>query len=279
MSTNEGWLTHWARLAGEHALGVFLALLALVLVGVVVFWWVAKYYAAARLLRMHPSLLLIAAPMGAGFLAIGACAWIFAELAKELGAEGRSLGLADQALTDALSMNVPAAAMQVFAALTHLGDTLTLTLLCSAVAIALVAIGRRGLAFGWVAAIAGNGVLNTVLKQIFKRVRPIHDGGFVSEHGFSFPSGHSSGSLVAYCMLAYLAQRLLPPSWHLPAMLVAVALAFTVGASRVFLRVHFASDVIAGFASGAAWLAMCIGSIEAACWYRGVRLKTGSNNR
>lgn len=254
-------------------------MLALVLAGAAALWWVAKRYAAAHLQRTHPSLLLIAAPMGAGFLAIVACAWIFAELAKELGVEGRPLGLADQALTDALFTSVPAAAMQVFAALTHFGDTLTLTLLCSSVAVALVAIGRCGLAFGWVAAVAGNGVLNTVLKQVFKRVRPIHDGGFVSEHGFSFPSGHSSGSLVAYCMLAYLAQRLLPPRWHLSATLVAVALAFTVGASRVFLRVHFASDVIAGFASGAAWLAMCIGSIEAACWYHAVRLKTGSDDR
>ena len=86
------------------------------------------------------------------------------------------------------------------------------------------------------------------------------------EHGFSFPSGHSSGSVVAYGMLAYLALRLLPIRWHLPGLLATVALAFTVGASRLFLGVHFASDVIAGFASGAAWLAMCITLIERMRW-------------
>ena len=46
-----------------------------------------------------------------------------------------------------------------------------------------------------------------------------------------------------------------------------LALAFAIGASRMFLRVHFASDVIAGFASGSAWLAVCIASIELTRWY------------
>lgn len=68
--------------------------------------------------------------------------------------------------------------------------------------------------------------------------------------------------LLAYGMLAYLALRLLPTKWHLPALLTAVAIAFSVGASRLFLRVHFASDVLAGFMSGAAWLAVCIMGME-----------------
>ena len=157
----------------------------------------------------------------------------------------------------------------MFAALTRLGDTATLTVLCIGVALALGVTGRRGLALGWVAAVAGNALLNTTLKRIFERVRPLHEGGLVLEHGFSFPSGHSSGSLVAYCMLAYVAVRVLPPRWHLPAACTAVALALTVGASRVFLRVHFVSDVLAGFASGAAWLVVCVGSVELARWYRG----------
>jgi len=111
-------------------------------------------------------------------------------------------------------------------------------------------------------------LLNQTLKQIFGRVRPLQPEGFVLEQGFSFPSGHSSGSVVAYGMLAYVAVRLLPARWHLPVLLAAMALAFTVGASRMFLRVHFASDVIAGFASGAAWLAVCVTGFELARWCR-----------
>ena len=108
----------------------------------------------------------------------------------------------------------------------------------------------------------GNGLLNTVLKNVFERVRPAHGNGMVSELGWSFPSGHASGATVAYGMLAYIAVRTLPAVWHLPVVLTAAALAFTVGCSRIFLQVHFASDVAAGFAFGTAWLAVCIGSVE-----------------
>ena len=69
-------------------------------------------------------------------------------------------------------------------------------------------------------------------------------------------------------MLAYVLLRTLPRAWHLPAVLAASAIAFSVGASRVFLQAHFATDVVAGFASGSAWLVACIVSAEATRHYR-----------
>jgi len=105
-------------------------------------------------------------------------------------------------------------------------------------------------------------VLNQTLKQIFSRARPLDPDVLARAQGYSFPSGHSSGAMVAYGMLAYVALQLLPTRWHLPTLLMAAALTYTVGASRVILRVHFASDVLAGFASGLAWLALCITSVE-----------------
>ena len=117
-------------------------------------------------------------------------------------------------------------------------------------------------------ALGGNALLNPLLKRVFERVRPMHEHGLVTELGWSFPSGHTSSATVAYGMLAYVALRTLPAVWHVPALLAAAALAFTVGCSRVFLQVHFASDVLAGFASGAAWLTVCIVSVELARAYR-----------
>ena len=254
-----------ARWAGQHAWALFLGLTALWLAASLVGGWLFQRYAVlVRQGHISPGVfrgLHIAA--GGTVMVLGAA--VFAEVAGELGATN-PLGQADQAFTDALSASVPRAALHLFAAVTHLGDTATLTGLGAVVAVALVLAGRRWLALGWVAALAGNGLLNQTLKQIFGRVRPLRADDLVLEPGFSFPSGHSSGSVVAYGMLAYLAFRLLPPRWHLPALLAALTLAFTVGASRVFLRVHFVSDVLAGFASGLAWLALCVTSIELIRW-------------
>ena len=69
-------------------------------------------------------------------------------------------------------------------------------------------------------------------------------------------------------MLAYLGLRLLPPRWHLAVLLVTMLLALGVGLSRIILRVHYASDVAAGFASGTTWLAVCITGIELGRWLR-----------
>jgi undecaprenyl-diphosphatase len=246
-----------AAWAGVHALPIFLALLALLGLAV---WAAGRTLCRAGAGRLSdwPS----AWPFGAARLlaagtvvAMGSVTVV--ELAEHLR-HGVTLARLDMAFNAALHTSLPGWTLQAFGVLTHLGDTATLTVLCTGIALALVGAGRRGLALGWVVAVAGNGLLNQGLKQFFGRVRPLQAADGVLESGYSFPSGHSSGSLVAYGMLAYLALRGLPPRWHLPAIVLAVTLAWTVGASRCFLGVHFASDVIAGFASGAAWLALCI---------------------
>jgi membrane-associated phospholipid phosphatase len=252
--------------AGAHALPLYFSALGVLLVLTWAVWWGFQRWLLPREHGTAASPVVLMARLALGFGAIVLGAWVFAEVAEAMHAEA-ALGAADQALADALRTGVPPAALQVFAWLTRLADTATLTVLGVAVAIALVAAGRRWLAFGWLAAVGGNALLNTTLKQVFERVRPVHDDGLVLAQGFSFPSGHSSGSVVVYGMLAYVAMRFVPRRWHLALMLGAVALAFSIGVSRMFLRVHFASDVVAGFASGSAWLAVCIASIELTRWY------------
>ncbi len=258
-------LTVWAQWAGEHALEIFGGLLATLLLLTVVLWWGGRRIS----MSLHPSPrlpgLYLGAWLAAGFVVIMTGAWLFAEIAEKLGTAGR-MGQADQALADSLKIHLPFAALQGFAWLTHLADTVTVVGACALVAAVLLLRGRRGLALGWVLAIAGNGLLNVTLKQIFARVRPVHDGGLAAAQGFSFPSGHSSGAVVMYGMLAYVLCRFAPLRWQLPVVLGAVTLSFSVGVSRVFLRVHFASDVLAGLISGTAWLVVCIAGMALTRW-------------
>ena len=169
-----------------------------------------------------------------------------------------TLTQADQAMTDAMQRSVSASTVQVFAAVTLLANTPVLWAI--AIAGALILLSRRdyALAAVWIASIAGNGILTRVLKAAFERTRPVYDQDLLTLHGYSFPSGHSSGAVATYGALAYVLVRSTPQNWHLPIVLSATATAFVIGSSRFFLRAHYASDVFAGFVSGLAWLCLCV---------------------
>ncbi|MEO8804614.1 MAG: phosphatase PAP2 family protein [Burkholderiaceae bacterium] len=260
-------LAGFASVVGAHALAVFLSLLVVVLLLVAAGAWLLRSRVLPHAQSRLGPLALVLLSAAIGFALVLGAASLFAEVAEHLGS-GPTMSLADDALTASIRAHVAPATVAVFAVLTHFGDLITLTLLGTLVALLLWWQRRRALALGWVIALGGNALLNPMLKRVFERVRPPHEHGLIDELGWSFPSGHTSGATVAYGMLAYVAVRTLPPAWHVPAVLVATALAFTVACSRVFLQVHFASDVVAGFASGAAWLTVCIVSVELARVYR-----------
>lgn len=247
--------------AGRHALPLFLMLLGALLlaVGALGWTWQKHVWPRAQAGLPQPALLLLG--VGAGFAVLVGAAHAFAEIAEQLG-DGHQMARIDEALSQSIGLHVDRATLQCFYLLTHLGDAWLLTALAAVVAVLLWRRGHGPLALAWLLALAGNALLIPLLKRIFERVRPVHEHGLVNEAGWSFPSGHTAGATVAYGMLAYLALRVLPPRWHVPALMGAAALAFTVGSSRVFLQVHFASDVVAGFACGLAWLAVCVLSVE-----------------
>ena len=188
-------------------------------------------------------------------LLAGAAAAVFTTLAAS-GRAGGPWGAFDDALAAGFGAHASTAVLQFFAAVTHVGDSALLAVLTLVVTLALWAARQRLLATAWFIALAGNGLMTVVLKNLFERVRPEHTNGISQASGFSFPSGHSSASIVAYTLLAFLATRLLPRPWHLPLALLAGALVFTTGWSRVVLQVHYASDVLAGWLLGGTW-AVC----------------------
>jgi undecaprenyl-diphosphatase len=105
--------------------------------------------------------------------------------------------------------------------------------------------------------LGGAELLNLILKLSFHRPRP--DVAFVNIDTYSFPSGHAMISTAAYGALAYLAWgRLRTPRARLALVFGTVAFVALVGFSRLYLGVHYLSDVLAGFAGGVFWLAVSI---------------------
>jgi membrane-associated phospholipid phosphatase len=108
------------------------------------------------------------------------------------------------------------------------------------------------------AALGGAEALNLTLKAAFERPRPSFSEPLATAAGFSFPSGHAMVSLTVYGALAFVIAA--HASTRRERILVvgsALALVLAIGFSRVYLGVHYASDVLAAYCAGLAWLALC----------------------
>lgn len=247
-----------AALLGRHAPVLFGAMLLVLLAATSGGWLLLQ---RVRGWFPRPGDLPPAVSLGAwaacGLALIAAAGFVFVEMVEAMDAD-EELGALDEAFTAALGESVGRGWLLFFKGLTHLADPATLVALGVVVAMLLLWRRQPALAAGWCLALAGNALLNPALKRLFERVRPLHEQGLVREDGFSFPSGHSSGAVVAYGMLGYVLLRTLPPRWHFAVLLLMPALVFSIGSSRVFLQVHYPSDVLAGFASGTAWAVVCI---------------------
>ncbi|GHA70121.1 phosphatase PAP2 family protein [Cognatilysobacter bugurensis] len=101
-------------------------------------------------------------------------------------------------------------------------------------------------------ALAGSGLLNTAAKYSFARERPTLWESIAPEVTYSFPSGHAMGSATLACVLVLLAWR---TRWRWPVLLATLAFTVAVGFSRVYLGVHYPSDILAGWAAASAWTA------------------------
>jgi len=153
--------------------------------------------------------------------------------------------------------------VRFFQVVTWFGTFRALTALSIAAIFAIAHVGRKRLALAWLLTLVGSGLAIEVFKEVFERPRPVWDQPFAIEESFSYPSGHASGSTVGYGMLAYcLALRW--KSWRrrLGWVIGLAAWVLVIGFSRIYLGVHYLSDVLAGYALGLAWLALCIVTIE-----------------
>lgn len=209
--------------------------------------WTAKF----RYRDYLPVLVVVAAGLAATAMAGDA----FMDIAESLQEESPELKTIDTE-THAWARDTRTQGSTLFfTTLTIIGTPVALGVIVLLVCIPL-AIGNR---WRWAAYLivttSLGGLLNLQLKSFFARARPELAEALRDAHGYSFPSGHAMGSAVCFGALAYLAMRTIPRWRHRAA---AIAFAFTmilaISASRIYLGVHWISDVGAGIAAGLIWV-------------------------
>jgi len=139
--------------------------------------------------------------------------------------------------------------------ITMLGSTLFLSFLCSSIfVIFIIKKWKRAIVLLMVT-MAGAVILNFALKVSFGRIRPVPFFDTSLPESYSFPSGHSLYAACFYIVLAWLAaSRIQNKSLRILIWSLAVLLALLIGLSRIYLGVHYPSDVIAGFSAASVWI-------------------------
>lgn len=142
--------------------------------------------------------------------------------------------------------------------ITALGGTIVLTLITAATVIYFFLTRRLSTAFFVLVAVGGGQVLSSLLKLGIDRPRPELVSHLATETSLSFPSGHAMLSAVTYLTLGTLAARFLHGrTTRIYVLSLAVLLTLMVGVSRIYLGVHWPSDVLAGWCAGFAWAMLC----------------------
>ena len=188
----------------------------------------------------------------------------FVVIAEEVVA-GRTIAAFDLAFAGALQDQTSPRWQQAFRVVTAFGST-ELLLAASAVIAGGLLLGRyHVLAVGWIIGLTGGPILNVMLKNAFERTRPEFADAFLMTPSWSFPSGHAMNTFVFCGLGAYVLLRF-TRSWTTIAPVIAAALAWSlvIAFSRLYLGVHFVSDVVAGLIAATAWVAVCVSGIEVA---------------
>lgn len=152
---------------------------------------------------------------------------------------------------------------QVMKAFTFIGTTKPVILILLVVIVILIAAKRLWMeSFFLIWVMLGQKLLNEAAKNLFQRERPaIHR--LIEETGYSFPSGHAMTSICLYGALAYVIWGLTrSESARLLSAIVAALLILTIGCSRIYLGVHYPSDILGGYLLGASWLAASAGAFR-----------------
>ena len=179
----------------------------------------------------------------------------FVDIAETVHANTEQLQVIDRETHAWARTTYTSGSTRFFTILTLIGTPVGLAVILLPVAAVLVMRGRwRWAAYLAFTTIVG-GLLNLQIKAYFARARPDLAEALRHASGYSFPSGHAMGATICFGALAYLAFRILP-NWRYRAAALAFActMILAIASSRIYLGVHWISDVGAGLAAGLIWL-------------------------
>jgi phosphatidylglycerophosphatase B len=182
---------------------------------------------------------------------------VFSALAEE-AAGGEPSVRVDTGVTAWFHAHANGFATDVLSVVTQLGGAHVLVPITLVAVLVLVLRRRVAHAVMMGAALVGSEALNMGLKAAFERPRPHFSDPLATASGFSFPSGHAMVSLTVYGALAFvIAASVRSRPARVLVCVAALGLVLAIGLSRVYLGVHYPSDVLAGYSAGLAWLMLC----------------------
>lgn len=194
-----------------------------------------------------------------GFLLASASLWLFYKIAEEV-LEKETQAIDTQILLSLHAIHSPWLD-QVMLAITDLGQPTFLLIATLMLTAAMLWRKRRAETVTLAIAVIGAVGLNAILKHLFARKRPELWQRTVDVHFYSFPSGHAMVSMVVYGMLGYLLAAYYP-RYRVGIAAGTIGLVAAIGLSRLYLGVHWPTDVVAGYAAGMVWLITCLFSLE-----------------
>ena len=194
----------------------------------------------------------------AGAMLLIGASWLFGGIAEDV-LTGDRLTVIDLQVAQWFHAHSTALVTQVMVIFTHLHGPWPVTLYVALIAFYLA--WRRN--WYWLIAVGLTVplgmVLNILMKHAFHRARPSFDDPLLALTTYSFPSGHVAGATLFYGVIAAMViSRTAAWGWRVMAVLAAITLVTLVALTRVYLGVHYLSDVLAAFAEGVAWLALCL---------------------
>jgi undecaprenyl-diphosphatase len=183
--------------------------------------------------------------------------WFFAVLVEDVS-EQTGLYTLDAWFQEFFEPHVTPGRTAWVRVVTRIGGYPVITILVTSMALTLLFLRKWWLLLKFILADVIGGPLNEALKLFFVRVRPTELAS-----GYSFPSGHAFISTVFFGFIIYLAWTLKPPLvWRILITVGGLLMIFLIGMSRIYLNVHWATDVLAGHTGGVLWLLLSIWTVR-----------------